>query len=333
MESVRWGILPVSKHFDLRVFQPLAATPQAEIAAVASRDAEKASNAAARYGVAKAYGSYDDLLADPRVEAVYISLPNDMHAEWSVRAMRAGKHVLCEKPFGLNASEVSATAAVARDTGKLLMEAFMYRFHPQWVHVKKLIERGEIGKIIATHCFFSFNLTDPDNIRNRMESGGGSLYDIGCYAVSSARWIMGREPHRVMSLLNRDASFGTDTVSSAILDFGSARSTFTVSTQAFSSQRVDILGSGGRISVELPFNAYNDVPMSVEITTGVGTRVYRSPVADQYGLMFAAVSEAIRTGIPAPTDIGDATANMRVLDALFASERSGGWSPVSQAGH
>ncbi len=329
MEPVRWGILPVSRHFELRVADPLASLDEAEITALASRSAEKARSAGKRYGAKKAYGSYDELLSDPDIEAVYISLPNDMHADWSTRALEAGKHVLCEKPFGLDAEQVSSTAQVAKRSGKMLMEAFMYRFHPQWRRVKRAVEIGEIGKVLATHSFFSFSLTDPTNIRNKKELGGGALYDIGCYAVSSARFIMGREPLKAMSLVSRDSVFGTDMLSSGILDFGTARSTFSVSTQAFPFQRLEILGSSGRITVWLPFNAYTDVPLEVEIVTGVGTRTYKSPVADQYGLMFQEVSRAIRSGSPAPTPISDAVANQAVLDALFRSESSGNWESVS----
>ncbi len=330
MEPVRWGILPVSKHFELRVAQPLGALAEAQITAVASRDGGKAHAAGIRYKAKKAFGSYDELLADPDVEAVYISLPNDMHAEWSVRALEAGKHVLCEKPFSLDAKQVAMTATAAGRSGKLLMEAFMYRFHPQWQRVRQAVECGEIGKILATHSFFSFSNTDPANIRNKKEAGGGALFDIGCYAVSSARFVMGREPLRAMSLMSRDKVFGTDMLSSGILDFGTARSTFSVSTQAFSFQRMEILGSGGRISVILPFNAYPDVPLELEIVNGVGTRTYRSPAVDQYGLMFQAVSMAIRSGTPAPTPMSDAVANQAVLDALFASESSGNWESVKE---
>lgn len=329
MEPVRWGILPVSKHFELRVAQPLAALAEARIVALASRDGEKARKAGIRYGVHHAFDSYAGLLADSSVEAVYISLPNNLHLEWVLRAMEAGKHVLCEKPFGLDAGQVRTAAAMSEKTGSFLMEAFMYRFHPQWRRVKRAVDCGEIGKILAIHSFFAFNTTDPGNIRNILESGGGALYDIGCYAVNSARFIMGREPERAISLVSRDATFGTDILSSAILDFGTARSTFSVSTQAFSYQRVDVLGSGGRITVKLPFNAFPDVPLEVEIVNSIGSRTFVSPAADQYGIMFKEVSLAIRAGSPAPTSMEDAIANQAVLDALFASERSGAWEAVS----
>lgn len=325
MDAVRWGILPVSRHFELRVAQPLHALEEAKAVAFASRDPAKTARALARSGTGKISTSYENLISDPDVEAVYISLPNHLHLEWSIRAMEAGKHVLCEKPFGLDAAQVQEGARIAARTGKFLMEAFMYRFHPQWRRVKQIIEAGEIGAVRAVHSFFAFNNTDPSNIRNIKEAGGGALYDIGCYAVSSARFIMGREPERVISLISKDQTFDTDVLSSAILDFGGARATFTVSTQAFSFQRVEILGSGGRISILLPFNAFPDVPLEIEVATGVGTRTWKSTAADQYGIMFKEASLAIRAGRDAPTPIQDAIANMAVLDALFASEVSGGW--------
>jgi predicted dehydrogenase len=306
------------------------ALSEARITALASRNTEKARESALRYGAAKAYGSYEALLADPDVEAVYISLPNNLHLEWCIRAMEAGKHVLCEKPFAMDAAQARMAAAVAARTGTFLMEAFMYRFHPQWRRVKKAIECGEIGSIRAVHAFFSFNLTDPSNIRNIRETGGGALYDIGCYAISSARFIVGREPERVVSLITRDKQFGTDILSSAILDFGTTRATFSVTTQSFPFQRVEILGSSGRITVVLPFNAFPDVPLEVQIATSVGTRTWMSQPEDQYGLMFQEASLAIREGRPAPTPVSDAIANMAVLDAVFASEESGGWVPVSK---
>jgi len=329
MEPVRWGILSTSSHYRLRVHGPLSALAEARITAIASRDPAKAREAAARYGIARAYGSYEELLADPDVEAVYIPLPNDEHEAWTLRALEAGKHVLCEKPLAMDAASARRMAAAAEGRGLLLMEAFMYRFHPQWRRAKQILESGELGSVRAIHAWFSYNNADPANIRNKLEAGGGGLYDIGCYAISASRALAGREPERALALVGRDPQFKTDSLSSGILEFpGGARATFTVSTRAFPFQRVEVLGDKGRLAVELPFNAYPDVPMGLEVATSLGVRRVEAGPADQYGLMFAEVSKAIREGGKAPTPIGDAVGNLSVIDALFRSEKSGGWEAI-----
>jgi predicted dehydrogenase len=325
MEPVRWGILSVSGHYALRVHQPLSRLAEARVVAIASRDRARAAVAAARFGIARSHASYEDLLADPEVEAVYLPLPNDLHEEWTEKALRAGKHVLCEKPLAMDASQARQMADLAGQKGLFLMEAFMYRFHPQWVRVKEIVDSGEIGSIRAIHSFFSYNNADPANIRNRVENGGGAIYDIGCYAVSVSRWLAGAEPTRNLALVERDPAFGTDRLSSAILDFGTARATLTVGTRLFPVQRVDAVGDKGAITVFLPFNAYPDVPMRVEVTTSLGRREIETGPADQYAALFSAFSRALRSGKSAPTPVTDAIANMAVLDSLFRSAKSGGW--------
>jgi predicted dehydrogenase len=208
------------------------------------------------------------------------------------------------------------------------MEAFMYRFHPQWKRAREIVKAGEIGAVHAVSSLFTYMLKDPKNIRNILSAGGGGIPDIGCYAVSSARFLIGREPIRVMSLVTRDPDLGTDILSSGTLDFGTARCMFTVGTQTHPWQRVDVLGSGGALSVLLPFNAYPDAPLQLSVSTGVGTRQVYTPATDQYAEMFEAFSRAIREGGAAPTPPEDAVANMKVLDALFKSEKSGGWEKV-----
>jgi predicted dehydrogenase len=335
MEPVRWGVLSVSRHYELRIHSPLSRIPEASIAAIASRDEARARAAAERYGIARSYASYEALLADPKVEAVYIPLPNHLHAEWAMRALDAGKHVLCEKPIALDAKQAADMAGRAKERGLLLMEAFMYRFHPQWVRVKEILATREIGDVRAIHIFFTYDNADPANIRNQKEKGGGGLLDIGCYAVSTARWIAGAEPERVVSLVGRDAAFGTDILATGLLDFGAARqglrASFTVATRSFPIQRVDIVGDGGAIAVPLGYNAYPDVPVALEVTTSLGTRRIDAGPADQYAAMFAAFSRAVRSGGPAPTPIEDGIANMAVLDALFRSERSGAWETVKRS--
>ena len=329
MKPVIWGVLGVSTHYQLRVHVPVSMSSELEFRAVASRSLERAREAAARLGIPRAYGSYEELLGDREVEAVYIPLPNHLHAAWVKKAADAGKHVLCEKPFALNAEEAAEAVDHARRRGVLLMEAFMYRMHPQWQRAREIVRTGELGEVHAIHTIFTYSNLDPTNIRNIAEVGGGVLYDIGCYAVSASRFLLDREPLRVVSLVRRDPRFTTDTLTSAILEFdGGARALFTVGSQTHPCQRVQVLGSLGALTVMLAFNAYPDVPEELEVVTSLGTRTIGLPVADQYGLLFDAFSRAVRAGGPVPTDPGDAVANMKVLDAVTRSERSGGWEPV-----
>ena len=295
MKPVVWGVLSVSVHYGLRVHTYLSKSPLVQLRGIASRNKSRAEQAAREMGFQKAYGSYEELLADKEIEAVYIPLPNHMHAEWVKKAADAGKHVLCEKPFAMNAKEAEQAIAHAKSKGVLVMEAFMYRFHPQWKRAREIVKAGEIGTV---------------------------------HAVSSARFMVGREPSRVISLVHRDAELGTDILTSGILDFGTTRCAFTLGTQTFPSQRVDVLGSGGELSVLLPFNAYPDTPMQVTVTTGLGRRQVYAHATDQYVEMFEAFSRAVREGGSAPTPPEDAVANMKVLDALFKSEKSGGWEKV-----
>ncbi len=328
MNPVTWGVLSVSKHYALRVHPALREGGFAHVLALASRSGEKAREAAERLGIPRAYGSYEDMLRDPDIEAVYLPLPNHLHAPWIRKAADAGKHVLCEKPFTMNAQEAADAASHARERGVLLMEAFMYRFHPQWRRVKEIIVNGEIGGIRAISFQQFYSNRDPRNIRNRTETGGGALYDIGSYAVSVSRFLMGAEPKRVVALVSRDPDFGTDTLSSGILDFGRARALFTVGTADWPGQRVEVRGTEGEIVLDLPVNMFADVPARVEVKTRIASRVLSLGPADQYGLMFRAFGEAVRAGKPAPTPPEDGVANMRALDALFASETSGGWVEV-----
>jgi len=328
MKPVVWGILSVSGHYLRNVHTFLSKSPLVQLRGIASRSKQKAEDTARELGFPKACGSYEELLADKEIEAVYIPLPNHLHAEWVRKAADAGKHVLCEKPFAMNAGEAEQAIAHARSKGVLVMEAFMYRFHPQWKRAREILKAGEIGSVHAVSTFFTYMLKDPKNIRNILAAGGGAMPDIGCYAVSCARFLIGREPVRVISLVHRDPELGTDILSSGLLDFGTARSMFTVATQTHPWQRVDVLGSGGELSVLLPFNAYPDAPLQVSVSTGIGTRQVYTPATDQYVEMFEAFSRAVRGGGPAPTPPEDAIANMKVLDAVFKSEKSGAWEKV-----
>ena len=328
MEPVRWGILGVSGHFRLRVFIPTRDSQLVKIHGIASRQAEKAKKAAEEMNIPVSYGSYEELLEDDEIEVVYIPLPNHMHAQWVKKAADAGKHILCEKPFAMNAQEAKDAIEYAEKKGVMIMEAFMHRLHPQWRRARDLVLVGEIGNILSVNTSFMYRLTDPTNIRNIMEAGGGAIRDIGCYAVNSARFLLNKEPIRVMSLVSRDPGFKTDILSSGILDFGDTRSVFTVGTQIYPFQRVDIHGSDGRITIRNPFNIFPDVPVRVSVTTDVGKRDLHIGPADQYAQEFDEFSKSVREGKKVPTPPEDAIKNQKVLDALFRSEKTNNWEKI-----
>ena len=328
MKPLTMGILGIATHYRLRVRVPISGVAEVRMKGVASRDKGRADAAAKEWGLETGYGSYEELLKDEEIEAVYIPLPNHLHGEWIRKCADAGKHILCEKPLDLNYAAAAEAVRYAESKGVLLMEAFMYRFHPQWIRARQLLEIGEIGAPQSIHTIFSYDNQDPANIRNIPETGGGAILDIGCYAVSSARFLMGREPERVVCALERHPQFGTDSLVSAMLDFGDVRSLFTVSTAMASRQRVTVFGTGGSMTVHLPFNAYPDVPLRLTVQTGVGDREVACGPVDQYAEMFKVFAAAVRSGGPVPTPPSDALANMKVLDALFRSAESGSWEKV-----
>jgi predicted dehydrogenase len=330
LRKVQWGVLGVAKIGVEKVIPAMQRGEVAEIAAIASRDLGKARAAADKLSIKRAFGSYQELLADAEIEAIYNPLPNELHVPWTLRALAAGKHVLCEKPIALDAEEARPLIDARDRSGKLVAEAFMVRHHPQWRRAKELVRDGSIGELRAIQTFFSYRLLDPANVRNR-PPGGGGLYDIGCYAILTARYIYGTEPTRVAAAIDRDPNFQTDRLASAILEFpGGRHLTFTVGTQMSAHQRVTIVGDAGRIEVLIPFNAPPERPAEIAIDTGVdliggGRRVEQFPICDQYTLQGDAFSRAIQDGSPLEFGIEDAIANMRVIDALFRSAKSGLW--------
>ena len=333
LAPVRWGVLSAS-NFALKVSLPgMMRGPLTHVVALASRDLAKAQAAAQLRGIARAYGSYEELLADPDIDIIYNPLPNHMHAEWTARAARAGKHVLCEKPITLDASQAETLMAVQRETGKLISEGFMVRSHPQWRQAKAWIESGRIGELVSVQTAFSYFNRDAANIRNRKDVGGGALYDIGCYAVNTSRYLFGREPVRAVALIERDPDFGTDRLTSGLLDYGGAHMTFTCSTQAVPYQRVNAFGTKGRIEIEIPFNAPATAPCRIFLDdgsalNGSSAEVTTFPIVDQYNLQSEAFSRAIRTGSGLENGIEVAVGNMRVIDALFRSAARGGWETI-----
>jgi predicted dehydrogenase len=328
MEPVRFGVLGVSNHFIKRIAIPLAGSRTATVHGIASRDGAKARDTAIAWGIPRRYGSYEAMLEDTDIEAVYIPLPNHLHLEWIKNCADAGKHILCEKPLALSAEEAAESVEYAEKRGVRIMEAFMYRFHPQWRRALEIVRTGEIGPIRTIQTIFTYNNSNPSDIRNRLDVGGGGIRDIGCYAVSSARFLMQAEPVRAVSLVERDPVFGTDRLASAILDFGGARCVFTVGTQSWPAQQVDAYGASGSLTIEVPFNTFPDVPARLTVRVGIGLRTVETGPVDQYLLEFEAFARAVREGTEVPTPPADAVANQKVLDALFRSESSGGWESV-----
>ncbi|MFO8001862.1 MAG: Gfo/Idh/MocA family oxidoreductase [Marinilabilia sp.] len=325
MKKLKIGILGTSNHYMKRIVLPLKETQYCESYAIGSRDIEKAAGLAREFDLPLWYGSYEAVLKDGDVDMIYIPLPNHMHKEWVDRSLEEGKPVLCEKPLGMNTQEAMEMVDKSRETNVPLMEGFMYMFHPMWQHARDIVRTGQIGGIQYIHTSFSYNNPSPQNIRNIPEYGGGALMDIGCYAISVPRFIMGAEPERVMSFISHHPEFGTDMHTSGILDFGGPRATFAVSTASQPFQRVDIVGSSGSITVHVPFNTYVDVPAVITVTDGIGTRDIKFPVCNAYGLMFDSFARAVEEQGPLPVSLKDAVDNMKVIDAVRQSARSGDW--------
>jgi len=329
-EPVRWGVLGVAKIATEKVIPAMQRGKLSRIEAIASRDGSRARAAAEQLGIPKSYGSYEELLADPTIEAIYNPLPNELHTPWTEKALEAGKHVLCEKPIALDAAEARRLIAAREASGKLVAEAFMVRFHPQWRRAREIAQSGAIGEVSAIQTLFAYRLLDPENIRNR-PPGGGGLYDIGCYAILTARFIFEAEPLRVAASLNIDPQFGTDRLVSAIVEFpGGRHLTFSAGTQLAGAQRVCIAGAAGRIEVQIPFNAPIDRPTRIVVDSGAdlvggGARAEEFAVCDQYTLQGEAFSRAVRGEAPLEFPIEDAVANMAVIDACFEAGRSGRW--------
>ncbi len=329
MKKLRWGVLGVSKHFFMRMSIPWNNSDYATLQAIGSRSKQRAQQCARQLKIPAYYGSYQEVIDDEHVDAIYIPLPNHLHKEWIIKSANAGKHILCEKPLCLSSIDCEEVRDVCAEKGVLLMEAFMYRFHPQWQHSKQLIKTGELGALhtIATHFFY--NNQDPSNIRNNLNMGGGGLYDIGCYAVSLSSFLLNRQPVKVCSLMQRHTKFHVDVMASALMDFGDVQSSFTVSTCVFPSQGVQIFGEQGHIRLSLPFNAPPDVPMEVIVTTETGVRTVSCGPCDQYLEEIDSFSKAALGLAPIPIPIKDAIDNQVIVDALFTSEKIAGWISLS----
>ena len=317
--KIKWGVLGAAKIGRTKVIPAMQKGELCEIVAIASRDEKRARETAHELGIPKAYGSYDRLLGDPEVEAVYIPLPNHLHVPWSIRAAQAGRHVLCEKPIGLSVAECRALIEVRDSTGVKIGEAFMVRTHPQWLRAREIVRSGEIGELLAITGAFSYYNRDPQNIRNIPDWGGGALMDIGCYPIQISRFLFGEEPVRSTGAIQRDPEFGIDRLTSGLLEFRAGHSVFTCSTQMVPYQRVHMLGSKARIDVEIPFNAPPDRPSRIFIDDSKEIRTEQFEACDQYTIQGDLFSKAILEGGEVPTPLEDSLGNMAVIEALFAS--------------
>jgi predicted dehydrogenase len=329
-DKLRWGVLSTAAIGFKKVIPAMQRGQYSSVVGIASRDLAKAQKAAMSLGIPVAYGSYEELLADPNIDAVYNPLPNQLHVPWTIRAAEAGKHVLCEKPLSLTVAEAKSLLAVQSRTGVKIGEAFMIRSYPQWLRVRELLNEGRVGELRSIVGFFSYFNIDPANIRNQVESGGGALMDIGCYLVHASRYGFGQEPTRVVAKIDRDPQMRTDRLTSAILDFPAGQSIFTCSTQLVPYQRVHFLGTRGRLELEIPFNAPIDRPTRLFIDDGgdlfgKGITTETFPIGDQYTLQGDAFSRAVMENAEVPVPLEDSIKNMAVIEAIFQSANSGQW--------
>ncbi len=330
MRKLRWGVIGVARIATEKVIPAMQGGELSEVTAIASRDQAKAEAAAAKLGLPKAYGSYDELLDDPDIDAIYNPLPNHLHREWTIAAAERGKHVLCEKPIGMSSAEAEELIAVRDRTGVKMQEAFMVRTHPQWLRAVEICRSGRLGKVGSYSGHFSYFNDEPTSIRNIAEMGGGALMDIGCYLLTTARMIFGEEPSRVMGLVRQDPRFSVDVLTSMILDFPSGQAIGTCSTQMIYHQRVQIFGTEGRLEIEIPFNAPNDRPCRLWLDNdgdlrGGGIETIEIDTCDQYRIQGDEFSRAVLddTNVPYPLEMS--LQNMRLIEAVFRSTKTGRW--------
>ena len=329
-DPVRLGILGTAAVARNRVVPGMRRTNSVEILGIASRDRGRARSFASEMHIPRSFDSYDALLEDPDVEAVYIPLPNHLHVPWSIRAAERGKHVLCEKPIALSGAEARALLAARDRTHVQIVEAFMVRMHPQWIAARELIAAGRIGTLTLLTAHFGYHRRDPSDVRSRIEWGGGILMDVGCYAVMVSRWLFGSEPNKVIATLDRDPELGIDRLVSAILDFPNGQASFTCGGQIARYQRVNLFGDRGRVEIEIPLNAPSDRGCRLFVDDGkvhgdTKAETITLPRVDQYAVQADHFARAIRGIAPFPMTLEDSVANMDVIDALFRSGETGHW--------
>lgn len=330
-QMIRWGVLGCAGIAAKAVIPAIQSSRLGRVAAIASRDVEKASAMATRFGIEKSYGSYEDLLSDPDIDAIYNPLPNHLHVPMTIKALEHGKPVLCEKPIALNAAQASELAEAQKAANLPVAEAFMVRHHPQWKKARAMVAEGRLGDVRAIQTIFAYYLDDPKNVRNQADIGGGGLFDVGCYAINTARFLFDAEPLRAIALMENDPVFGTDRLTSGLLVFPEGRQlAFTCSTQLSLTQKVTVLGTRGRLEIPIPFNAPADQQTVLifddgrDLAGGGRQEIVIEPV-DQYREQVDAFAEAVLSGTPLETGLDDAIANMKAIDALFRSATSGRW--------
>lgn len=334
-KRLRWGVLSTALIGTRKVIPGMQKGKYTSVDAIASRDLTKARETANALGIPRAYGSYEELLADPEIDAIYNPLPNQMHVPWTIKAAEAGKHVLCEKPLSLSVAEAETLLEVRARTGVKIGEAFMIRSHPQWLRTQQLIREGRIGALRAVAGAFSYFNDDPANIRNQVECGGGALFDIGCYMIQSARIGFASEPTRVVASIDRDPRFHVDRLTSALMEFDGGHAIFTCSTQMVPYQRVQFLGTQGRIEIEIPFNAPKDRPTRIFLDDGSdpggsSAVVEEFAVCDQYTLQGDDFSRSVIEGGEVPVPLEEAIRNMTVIEAIFRSAENEKWTSIAR---
>lgn len=323
MKKIRVGILSTAKIGRVYVIPAMQKSDKVAVTAIASRKLDRAKDTAKKLGIARAYGSYEELLADSDLDAVYIPLPNHMHVEWSIKSLEAGKHVLCEKPIGMDANDARKLKDTSEKYPDLkVMEAFMYRHHPRWKRVVEIVRSGELGNIKSVHSFFSYYNDDPENYRNSAEMGGGGLMDVGCYSISVARLIFDREPDQVTGYSEYDPDFGVDRLTSGLMSFGSGTSVFTCSTQCHKDQYVKIYGTQGKLELDWPFNPDFTKETVLNITIGDKVREELFEPCNHFTIQADEFAKAIQTNAPVPISLGDSIGNMKVIDLVRNSNLS-----------
>lgn len=327
--KIRWGILSTAKIGRTKLIPAMQSSAHNEVVAICSRDQQSARAAADELGIARAYGSYEELLADPDIDAIYNPLPNHLHVDWSIKALQAGKHVLCEKPLGLNTADTQRLLdAAAAHPHLKIMEAFMYRFHPRWKMAKALIDSGRIGKLLTLHSHFSYNNRETQNIRNHVSMGGGALMDIGCYSISLSRWLFNAEPTQVIGQITPYEDYEVDCLISGILQFEQGSATFTAATKIEAQQYMEASGENGSILLPVPFNPISDSATEIHIKHDGELEIITVEPSDHYREMVDAFARSIIDQQPVPTPLSDAINNMRVIDAVFASAAKGQWQAL-----
>ena len=330
---INWGILSSAKIGWEHVIPAILKSKNSKLVAIASRNTLRAKKLAQKFKIEKSYGSYQELYKDQEIDVIYNPLPNHLHIKSSIEACKNKKNILLEKPISLKATDIDPLMKYASENKVVIKEAFMVRHHPQWQWVKKYIKSGKLGSISSISTVFSYNNKNPQNIRNIKKFGGGAIYDIGCYPTVISRFLLDKEPKRVVGLAKNDKKFKTDVLSSVVLDFGEIYSSFIVATQSTFSQQVTILGTKKTLIVENPFNAIATKPTTVVIYNGKS--IYRKentikvfPAADQYEHQVTKFSNELLNKTKADYDLIDAKKNMKVLDAIFVSIKKNKWIKI-----